>query len=102
MQVFIAESLVWFQASGFYYTIDARPSLGLFLRILLLPCVVEILQVMFLHVLQQAINGADVGAGQVITLGLGLGSCKVWSTRWEMGIALPWLTTLGMAHPILH
>ena len=36
--------IVWFKASGFYYTVDAGPSLGLFLDSLLLPCVMEILQ----------------------------------------------------------
>lgn len=40
----IAESLVWLEASGFYYTMDAGLSLELFLDILLLPCVTEILQ----------------------------------------------------------
>lgn len=38
------ESSVWFGASGFYYTIEAGPSLGLCLDILLLPCGVEMLQ----------------------------------------------------------
>lgn len=36
--------LVWFEASVFYYTIDAGLSLELLLIILLLPFVVEILQ----------------------------------------------------------
>ncbi|KAL6089636.1 hypothetical protein STEG23_027374 [Scotinomys teguina] len=40
------ESLVWFKASGFYYTIDAGSSLELLLDILLLPCVVKILQLL--------------------------------------------------------
>ncbi|KAL6092449.1 hypothetical protein STEG23_022795, partial [Scotinomys teguina] len=38
------ESWVWFEASGFCCTMDAGPSLGLLLDILLLPCVVGILQ----------------------------------------------------------
>ncbi|KAL6040579.1 hypothetical protein STEG23_015980, partial [Scotinomys teguina] len=40
----LRESLVWFETSGFYYTINAGPSLRLCSDILLLPCVVEILQ----------------------------------------------------------
>ena len=39
LKVFIAkESLVWFDDSGFCYTIDARPSLRLLLDMLLLLC----------------------------------------------------------------
>lgn len=34
----------WFKATGFYYTMNAGPSLGLILVMLLLPCVMEILQ----------------------------------------------------------
>ena len=67
MQVFIAESLIWSKASGFYYTIDAGPSLGLLLVILQLPCVMEILQLWVcragLPVLQQSTDGVDVGVG---------------------------------------
>ena len=32
------ELLVWFKASGFWYTINTRPSLKLLSAILLLPC----------------------------------------------------------------
>jgi hypothetical protein len=39
------QSLVWFEASGFCYTINPGSSLGLFSDILLLPCVMEILEV---------------------------------------------------------
>jgi hypothetical protein len=38
------EFLVWFKASGFCYTINIGSSLGLLLDILLLPCIMEILQ----------------------------------------------------------
>lgn len=37
-------SLVWFKASGFYYTINTGSSLGLLQALLLLPCVMWILQ----------------------------------------------------------
>ena len=37
LKVFTVESLVWFEASGFCYTVDAGPSLELLLVILLLP-----------------------------------------------------------------
>lgn len=38
------QSLVWLEArSGFWYTIDAKPSLGLLLDVLLLSCAMEIL-----------------------------------------------------------
>ncbi|KAL6083950.1 hypothetical protein STEG23_012178 [Scotinomys teguina] len=43
-EVFIAESLIWFEDYGAYYTIDAGSSLGLFLDVLLLCCVVKILK----------------------------------------------------------
>ena len=78
------ESLVWFEAPGLCYTINAGPSLGLSLDILLLPCVVKILQswvhrtdTLLLPQLQQIIHGVDVGAGQHITLVLGLSSCRI-------------------------
>jgi hypothetical protein len=38
------EPLVWFKASGFCYAINPGSSLGLLLDILLLPCIIEILQ----------------------------------------------------------
>lgn len=41
---FTEGSSVWFKASGFCYTTNAALSLGHLLDILLLPCVVEILQ----------------------------------------------------------
>ena len=40
------ESLLWIKDTGFYYTINAGPSLGLFLTILLLLFAVEILQLL--------------------------------------------------------
>lgn len=61
-------SLVLFEISGICYAVSSGPSLGLVLDILLLPCAVEILQ--------QIIEGVDVGLGQLITLVLGLGSCR--------------------------
>ena len=42
--MFIAESLVWFKASGFCYTLRAGPSVGLLVVILVLPqtlCLLE-------------------------------------------------------------
>lgn len=42
--VLCKESLIWFEAFGFHYPINARPSLGRLLNILLLFCIVEILQ----------------------------------------------------------
>jgi hypothetical protein len=38
------ESLVWVKASGFCYTVNTRSSPSLFLNIVLLPCVMELLQ----------------------------------------------------------
>jgi hypothetical protein len=43
LQVLIAESLVWFEASGFCYSINTGSSMGLFSDIPL-PCVMHILQ----------------------------------------------------------
>jgi hypothetical protein len=39
------ESLVWFEVSGFYDTINIESSLGLLLVHLLLLCIMEILQI---------------------------------------------------------
>ena len=74
--VHCSESLVWFEASGFCYTINTGSSLGLLLDTLLSPCVMEILQLWFsarvaLHKLQQFIDGLDVGVGRRETLDLG-------------------------------
>ena len=60
-----------------HYTLNAWLPVGLFLDILLLPCVVETLHVRSLHMLQQITDGVDAGTGQVVTLSLGLGSCRV-------------------------
>lgn len=38
------ESLVWFEVSSFCDTINTKSSLGLLLAVLLLPCVMETLQ----------------------------------------------------------
>ena len=70
------ESLVWFEALGFCYTTDSGPSLELLLVILLLPCVVEILQLWVvqdrpLHLLQQITDGVDIGMGQHCNPGYG-------------------------------
>ena len=59
--------MVWFKTSGFCYTINTGPSLGLLLNILLLPGFMEILQ------FQKIVDGMDVGVGVV----LGLDSCRV-------------------------
>ena len=52
------------------------------LVILLLPCVVEILQLSVyrtgpFYTLPQITGGVDIGAGQLITLVLGVGSCSL-------------------------
>jgi hypothetical protein len=39
-----SECLIWFEASGFCYTINPGTSVGLLLTILLLPCVTELLE----------------------------------------------------------
>lgn len=72
------ESLVWFTFPCLHYIFDAGPLLWLFLDILVPPCIVEILQLwicgsIFFHILQYIRDGLDVGTGQIITLGLGLG-----------------------------
>jgi hypothetical protein len=36
------ESLVWYEASGFCYSISTITKLGLFMDVLMLPCVMEI------------------------------------------------------------
>ena len=68
----------WSGSSGFCYTINTGSSLGLLSDILLLPCVMEILQLWIcravpLHTLQQLTNGVDVGVGQLKVLDLDLG-----------------------------
>ena len=75
------ESLVWFEASGFCYTINTGSSLGLLSDILLLPCVMEILQLWICrtspfmhHMLYHCISGGDVGIGQL----------KPWIWAWEV------------------
>jgi hypothetical protein len=61
------ESLVWFDISGFYYTISTiRLSPGLLLDVLLLACFLEILQ------LWQFIDEIDIGVSQPKALDLGL------------------------------
>lgn len=62
------EPLVWFEASGFCYTISAGSSPWLLSGIFLLPCVMKILQLWIymdqpLHLPQQLIDGVDVGVG---------------------------------------
>lgn len=57
------ESLqVWFEASGFCYTISTGNSLGFLLNILFLPCVLDLYD-QSLHVILQFINGVDVEVG---------------------------------------
>ena len=69
--------------SGFCYTTDARPSLRILSAILLLPCVMEILQLWVckngrsFHMLQQITDGVDIGVGKLIILILSLGICRV-------------------------
>lgn len=77
--VFITESLVWFQASGFYYAIDGGLQWAFFLAILLLSCVVEILQLWvcgtspFSHA-PAVYKWIECWVGQVIT----------WFTSWQL------------------
>ena len=66
------ESLVWFEASGFCYTLNTGSTPGLFFDIPLLPCHGDPVALV-LHTLQQFINGVDVGVGQLKALDLGLG-----------------------------
>lgn len=52
--------------------------MGLLLDMLLLPCVMEALQLWIhstgpIHMFQQFIDGADIGVGQLIVLDLDLG-----------------------------
>lgn len=67
--------MVWFKVPGLCCTINTGPSMGLFLDIPLLACVVEILQpwvhrtdIPTLPVLQQITDEVDVGEGQHIIL----------------------------------
>lgn len=74
------DSLVWFEASGFYHTISTGSSLRLLSDIILmLPCVMEILQLQFcrtrpLYSLQKFTDRLDVGVDQVKILDLCQGS----------------------------
>ena len=56
--------MVWFQASGFCYTISTGAVQGLLPDILLSPCIMEVLQLWFwgttLYVLQKFVDGVDV------------------------------------------
>jgi hypothetical protein len=64
--------LVSFEVFGFCHTISTGSSQGFFSNILLLPCSMEILQLGIFHALQQFIDVADVGVGQLKGLDLGL------------------------------
>ena len=60
------ELLVWFRASGFWYTINTGPSLKLLLVALSHGDPVTVVpQDQSLHVLQQITDGVDVGVSQV-------------------------------------
>ena len=67
------ESLVWFEASGFCYTINAGSSQGYPVAVLCRgdPAALN-LQDWPYHTLQQFIDGVDVGVGQLKALDLGL------------------------------
>ena len=83
--MFIAEPLVWFEASDFCYTIDTGSSLGLILDILLLSCCCRDhtaldLQDWFLHISQQIFDGMDVGVEQLIAM-VGPGWLQGWSDQ---------------------
>ena len=59
------EPLVWFEAPGISYTINNGSSPGLLSDILLLSCVAALyLQDWSLHMVQQFIDGVNVGMGQ--------------------------------------
>lgn len=79
--MFIAESLAWSEASGFYYTIHVGPSLDIQLLLCGGDPAALGLQGWSLHVFPQSIDGVDVEVGQLITLDLGLGGCRVLSAR---------------------
>ena len=81
LYVFITESLVWLKAPGFYYTMDAEVSLEWLLDILLLP------------MSWRSCSFGSIGlatsraptdymwvnvVGQLITLVLGLSSCRIY------------------------
>lgn len=70
--------MVWFKAAGFCYTIDVWPALELLLDILGHgdPSALG-LKDQSLHMLLQIIIWVDIGVGQLITLVLGLGHCRV-------------------------
>ena len=79
-------SLVWLEASGFYYTINAGPSLKLLLDILLLPFVVQTLQFWVCRTSPFTCSSrsqvgwddrVDAGVSQLIALVPGLGSCRI-------------------------
>lgn len=81
-------SLVQFEASGFCYTIDTGPSLGLLLDFLLLLCVVEILLVWvcrtcFFPCVSRSMMGECWGAPTHIITVLGLGSFRVGQAEWS-------------------
>jgi hypothetical protein len=68
--------LVWFEASGFCYTINTGSSWGLLSNILLMSCVKEMLWFWICrtrpHARQQFIDEVDVGVSQFKALNLGL------------------------------
>ena len=69
------ESLIWFETSGLYHTINTGSISGLLSDNLLLPCrdpVALVLQNQPLHRPQQFIDGVDAGVGHLRALDLGL------------------------------
>jgi hypothetical protein len=73
--VHCSEALAWLEASGFCYTINTGSSPGLLSDILLLPCVMESLQLWFCRAgpFQQVTDGVDLRVGQLKAPDLGLG-----------------------------
>ena len=70
------------EVPSLYYMIDAGPTLGLFLDILLPLCILENLQAWVsrsIHIFRQLLDAVKVVTIQTTTLGLGLGSCRVGS-----------------------
>lgn len=100
--VHFLESSGWLVASGFCCTTDNGLSLGILLDILSFSCVLRSCcfgSVGLSHVLQQFLDGVDVGVDLLIAVVLGLGGSWVGrrtkfpslSTTWIISAALPQL-----------
>ena len=78
VSVLCSESLVWFEASGFCYTINTGTSLRLLSDISLFPYVMKIMHFWICRtcpfILYKFINGVGVGMNHLKILYLGLGA----------------------------